>query len=412
MQRTFEENLALYAKLAIKEGIGLAPGQELIIAAELVAAPLVRLIAREAYRAGAKNVEVLWSDPEVTLARYREGNDDAVAATPAWLIDGVVRAHKEGAARLGVLSSAPGMLSEVPPEKVAIQSRAQSAARKGISELIAGFAVNWCLIGAASPEWAAEVFPELSREEAVSKLWDAILLTSRVLEDDPIAAWVTHSERLEAKVKQLNEMRLDSLHFRGPATDLRVGLVENHLWAGGRGVSKNGITCSPNIPTEEVFCMPHRERVEGTVSSTMPLSLRGQIVDGIRVEFKDGAVVSMQAEKGQETLQRLLDTDEGAKRLGEVALVPNSSKTSQAGILFLNTLYDENAASHIALGASYAENLEGYEELSEDERLAAGANDSLIHVDWMIGSGQVDVDGIQQDGAVVPLMRAGEWVSD
>jgi aminopeptidase len=283
-------------------------------------------------------------------------------------------------------------------------------ATRGISEYIAGFQINWCLVGAASPGWAAQVFPNLPHEEALAKLWEGIFLTSRVLEDNPIQAWRSHSEKLEAKVEELNAMRLDALHFRGPGTDLRVGLVENHLWAGGRGTAKNGVLCSPNIPTEEVFTMPHRARVDGTVRSTKPLSVRGQIVDGIEVEFKDGAVVDANASKGLDTLQRLIDTDEGARRLGEVALVPNSAAVSRAGILFLNTLYDENAASHIALGRCYEENLHGLEDLSDDEKLERGANDSVIHVDWMIGSGEIDVDGLHADGSATPLMRAGEWV--
>lgn len=410
MPRSFEENLALLAKLAIKEGVGLMPGQELIVAAEIVAAPLVRLVTAEAYRAGARNVEVLWSDPEVTLARFREGSEEALSGTSKWLYDGITKTLKEGSARLGILSSAPGMLASVPAEKVAVYSKSQSAARKGLSELIASFDFNWSLVGAASPEWAAEVFPDLDIDEAMDKLWDAIFLTSRIYEEDPIAAWVAHSEGLEARVAQLNELQLAAVHFTGPGTDLRVGLVDDHKWAGGRGTAKNGATCSPNIPTEEVFCMPHRTRVDGKVSSTKPLSLRGQLVDGIEMEFKDGFAVGMKAAKGEETLRRLLDTDEGASRLGEVALVPNSSKVSQSNVLFLNSLYDENAACHIAVGAAYGENLTGYDAMSEEERIAAGANDSLIHIDWMIGSGEVDVTGIHKDGSEVPLMRAGEWV--
>ncbi|HVT11147.1 MAG TPA: aminopeptidase [Fimbriimonadaceae bacterium] len=408
--RSFEQNLALYAELTIREGVGLQPSQELLLFAEIGDAPFVRLLVSEAYRLGAKNVEVMWSDSQVTLARFQEGSDEAISYAQAWLLDGVARAHREGAARLAVASADPGLLSGISPERIATHGRIQGAARKAISELVAGFAINWCVVGAASPAWAAKVFPGLPAEEAVAKLWDAIFLTSRVHESNPIAAWVAHSEGLERRVEQLNGLRFDALHFRGPGTDLRIGLVENHLWAGGRGRAKNGVICSPNIPTEEVFCMPHRLRVDGKVSSTKPLSVRGQVLEGIEVEFKGGEAVRVSARQGQETLQRLIDTDDGAKRLGEVALVPNSAKVAQAGILFYNTLYDENAASHIALGASYAENLDGYDSMSEEERLAHGANDSIIHVDWMIGSAQVDVDGLAADGSPTPLMRAGEWV--
>lgn len=408
--RSFDENLRLYAQLTISEGVGLAPGQELLVFADIDQASFVRLVAEEAYRAGAKHVEVLWKDPEVAKTRFREGSDEAIAYAPSWLYDGITRAHKENAARLGIISSDPEMLAGIPADRVATSGAAQSKAARPISELVSDMAINWCLVGASSPGWAQRVFPDVPLAEAVDKLWDKIFLASRVLEPDPIAAWVAHSESLEAKVNWLNELRLDAVHFSGPGTDLRVGLVANHLWAGGRGVSKNGIRCSPNIPTEEVFTMPHRLRVDGNVSSTKPLSLRGQVLDKIRVEFKDGVAINATAEVGEEALQRLIATDEGAKMLGEVALVPNSSKVSQTGTLFLNSLFDENAASHIALGASYSENLAGIDDLSEEERLEKGANDSMVHVDWMIGSAEIDVDGVRVDGSTVPLMRSGEWV--
>lgn len=407
--RSFEDNLRLFAQLTVREGLGLAPGQELIIAAEIDQAPLVRLIAEEAYRGGAKHVEVLWKDAGLTQTRFREGSEGAIAYAPAWLYDGLARAHRANAARLGILSTDPQMLATFPPSKVAASSNAQSKAAKEVSDLVSGFAINWCLIGAASPSWAQRVFPELPVAEATAKLWEKIFLASRVLENDPIAAWTSHSEMLEAKVEWLNGLRLDAVHFKGPGTDLRVGLVDGHLWAGGRGVAKNGIRCSPNIPTEEVFTMPHRGRVDGVASSTMPLSLRGQVLEGICVEFKDGAVASAKAAKGDDVLQNLLSTDDGAKRLGEVALVPSSSKVAQTETLFLNSLYDENAACHIALGECYAENLTGYDDLTEEERLRHGANTSMIHVDWMIGSSEVDVDGVRTDGSVIPLMRSGEW---
>lgn len=409
MSRSFEENLQRYAELAVAEGVALAPGQELLIFAEIGSAPLARLVATEAYRRGAKNVEVFYSDPELTLAKYAHGSDESITYAPQWLIDGIAAAHRSNAARLGILSTDPSLLAGVSPDKVAAQSKAQGQARRIISEIIAGFEINWSLIGAASPAWASRVFPNLPTDEAVAKLWEAIFLTSRVLEDDPIAAWRTHSEGLEARVKLLDEMRLDAVHFRGPGTDLRVGLADGHMWAGGRGRARNGILCSPNVPTEEVFCMPHRDRVNGVVSSTMPLSLRGQMIDGIQVEFVNGAAVKVTAKQGEDAFAKLVATDEGACRLGEVALVPHSSKVGQSGVLFLNTLYDENAASHIAFGACYGENLAGYDDMSEEERLKHGANDSIVHVDWMIGSGEIDVDGVLPDGTLVPLMRAGEW---
>ena len=408
--RSFEENLRLYAQLTIKEGLGLAVGQELIMVAEVDQRQFVHLIVEEAYKAGAKNVEVIWKDTEVMKTRYREGSDEAIEYVPTWLYDGMTVAHKNNAARLSVASGDPFALAGISPEKIAKTNLAQSKATKPTSELISGFVVNWCIVGAASEAWAKRVFPDLSPEKGLAKLWEKILLTSRVLEPDPLQAWSDHCAALEARVVLLNEQRFHSLHFKGPGTDLTVGLVEGHEWAGGRGYAKNGVRCSPNIPTEEVFTMPHRGRVDGFVSSTMPLSLRGQMVDKIRAEFKDGVAVKVTCESGQETFDKLLATDEGARRLGEVALVPNSCKVGQAGTLFLNTLYDENAASHIAMGTCYSENLTGCDKMSDEEKLERGANDSFIHVDWMIGSSQIDVDGIKLDGTAVPLMRSGEWV--
>lgn len=408
--RSFEENLRLYAMLTVHKGVDLLPGQELILYAELDQQPFVHLIAQEAYRLGAKNVEIIWRDPVLMRMRLLEGSDDAVAYAVQWLIDGVARAHREGAARLGISSADPELMAGIPPEKVSISSKAHSLASREVSELVSSDTINWSLVGAASEGWAKRVFPGVPSQEAVARLWDAIFLSSRILEPDPLAAWVAHSEALEAKVRQLNDLRLDAVHFSGPGTDLRVGLVEGHLWAGGRSAAKNGAFRSANIPTEEVFTMPHRLRVDGVVRNAKPLSLRGQIVDGIEVEFTGGVAVKASASTGGQTLLDLLDSDEGARRLGEVALVPQGSRVGQTGILFLNSLFDENAASHIAFGDAYEENLEDGGSLSPEERLARGSNDSIIHVDWMIGSEHIDVDGVRGDGSVMPLMRSGEWV--
>ncbi len=243
----------------------------------------------------------------------------------------------------------------------------------------------------------------------MSKLWDAIFSVSRINAEDPVATWTAHQNNLESRATWMNEQQLEAVHFRGPGTDLKVGLAETTRWVGGWGRATNGVKCSPNIPTEEVFTVPHRDSVEGYVSSTKPLSLRGQVIDGIRIEFSGGQAVKATAAAGEETLQKLLQTDEGARRLGEVALVPASSATSQSGVLFYNTLYDENAACHIALGRCIDACFANNETLSEDDRLKLGGNSSMVHVDWMIGSDQIDVDGIRKDGSTIPVLRSGEW---
>jgi len=407
--RTFEENLALYAKLAIRGGVNLQPGQELLLYADIADAVFARLIAAEAYKSGAKNVHILYGDEQAVLIRYKDGNDEAMHYAPNWFYDGLTVAMKGNTSRLGILSSDPNLLKNVAPEKIANYSKTQGLAMRSIMDIITQGQINWSLVGAPSPAWAKQVFPGDEEKIAVQKLWDAIFSVSRVLEDDPIASWTNHCDSLEKRQEWMNQRRFTEVHFTGPGTDLKVGLAENSIWQGGWGHSTKGIKHGPNVPTEEVFSMPHRLNVNGKVSSTKPLSVRGQVVDGIEVEFKDGAIIKASAKKGEDTFLKLLDTDPGAKHLGEVALVPNSSKVSQSNVLFYNTLYDENAASHIALGKSYAGNMPGYPTLTKQERLEKGSNDSLIHVDWMIGSSEINVSAKSASGPV-KLMEAGEWV--
>ncbi len=264
-------------------------------------------------------------------------------------------------------------------------------------------------VAGATPAWARLVFPAMPPAEAVDALWEAIFFASRITGDDPIADWKLHGEHLMRRVAMLNQKRFSALHFSGPGTDLTVGLADDHLWAGGGSTSGNGIFCNPNIPTEECFTTPHKDRVQGSVSASKPLSHQGTLIENIRVRFEDGRIVEAHATAGQEALQRLISVDEGASRLGEVALVPHNSPIAQSGLLFWNTLFDENAASHIALGQAYATCIRDGESLDEAALSARGANTSLIHVDWMIGSGEVSVDGILADGSREPLMHNGDW---
>ena len=248
-------------------------------------------------------------------------------------------------------------------------------------------------------------------DEAIVKLADAIFDASRASVDDPIQAWDDHNEKLRIKTNWLNEKNFAALQYNGPNTNLRVGLADEHEWMGGASKAQNGIICNPNIPSEEVFTTPHAYKVDGTVSSTKPLSYQGTLIDDIKVTFKDGKIIEAHANKGEEVLQKVLKSDEGASRIGEVALVPHSSPISQSGIIFYNTLFDENAASHIALGQCYSKCFKGELDLSKEEISKRGGNSSMIHIDWMIGSDQIDVDGIDQSGNQEPIFRKGEWVS-
>jgi aminopeptidase len=405
-----ETRLDRLAEVAVRVGLGLAPGQELVLTAPLDAAPLVRRITEHAYKAGSKLVTALYSDEPASLARFQHAPDEAFDYAPGWLFEGMAAAFRGGAARLAIGGEDPSLLSGQDPDRVARANRSRSVAYRPALELITNFAINWNIVSYATPSWARAVFPGLPEEEGVARLWDAIFAASRVDAPDPVRAWAEHNEALHARTARLNVKRYAALRFTGPGTDLRVGLADGHLWLGGSEVAKNGIVCNPNIPSEEVFTTPHRARVDGTVRSTKPLSYQGTLIQDIAVRFEDGRIVQSTARTGHEVLERVLGTDEGARRLGEVALVPNSSPISASGLLFYNTLFDENAACHIALGQAYRTCLEGGTTASDTELAERGANTSLIHIDWMIGSGEVDIDGVNADGAREPVMRGGEWV--
>jgi len=406
----FVQRLDKLAQVAVHVGLGLKEGQELVITAPVEAVSLARKITEHAYRAGSSLVTVLYEDDAATLLRYQHAPDASFDQAQKWLFDGMAEAFQGGAARLHIAGNDPSLLKDQNPERVARANRARSMAYKRALELITSYHINWTIVAYAQPAWACKVFPGEPESKAVENLWEAIFRASRIDTPDPVGAWAAHNQNLRHRVQYLNERRYAALHFRGPGTDLRVGLADDHVWAGGAVQAKNGLVCNPNIPTEEVFTTPHKDRIEGHVRSTKPLSYQGSLLEGIEVRFEKGRIVEARAQSGQEVLARVLQTDEGARSLGEVALVPHSSPISQSGVLFYNTLFDENAASHIALGQSYSECIQGGSKMSPEELAARGANSSLIHIDWMIGSSQIDVDGIAQDGHTEPLMRGGEWV--
>jgi aminopeptidase len=268
---------------------------------------------------------------------------------------------------------------------------------------------NWCVVATAAPAWAKKVFPEFPVEEAQAKLWEAIFKVSRVDVDDPVRAWQEHIDKLVKYKDYLNSKAYTALHYKGPGTDLTIGLPKNQVWSGAQESFTNGITCTVNLPTEEVFTAPHKDKADGVVTASRPLNLLGALIEDFSLTFENGRAVKIIAKKGENDLRKLIETDENAARLGEVALVPNSSPISQSGILFYNTLFDENAASHIALGNAYRTSIKGGDDMTDEEFAAEGGNKSLIHTDFMIGSGQLDVDGICDDGTREPVMRQGEW---
>jgi aminopeptidase len=401
--------LDAYAKLTIRSGLNIQPGQQLLISAPLDAVPLVRRITEHAYKAGASLVTTIYADDVTSLARYQHAADDTFDTAPSWLFNGMAEAFRGGAARLAIAGEDPSLLSGQDPKKFSRANKARSLAYRPALELITGFAINWCVIAAATPAWAKSVFPGLPETEALDKLWRAIFSCTRADLPDPVKAWEDHSAALARRTTFLNERRYAALKYSGPGTDLTLGLADDHVWKGGAGKARNGVICNANIPTEEVFTCPHKDRVDGIVCSSKPLSYQGSLIDGIKVRFEKGRIVEMSAAKGEDAFRSLIATDEGAARLGEVALVPHSSPISASGIIFNNTLFDENAASHIAVGQSYSENIKDSTSRSKEQMAALGANSSLVHVDWMIGSGDLDVDGVKADGTPEPLMRKGEW---
>jgi aminopeptidase len=410
VERTHEQKLDLLAEVAVRVGLGLKEGQELVMTASLDAVPLARRITEQAYRAGASLVTTLYSDDEATLMRYRHAPDAAFDKAAGWLYDGMGAAFRSGAARLAIAGGNPALLSNEDPDKVGRANRAVSAAYRPALELITRHDINWTIVSSATPAWAAQLFPDDAPDAAMEKLWEAIFQTTRINAENPVSEWKRHDTGLQKRAAYLNEKRYSSLKYRGPGTDFTLGLADDHVWMGGGTTAGNGIYCIPNMPTEEVFSMPHKDRGDGTVTATKPLSHQGTMIEGIRVRFENGRIVEAHASRGEEVLRKLIDTDEGARRLGEVALVPHSSPIASSGMVFLNTLFDENAASHVALGQSYSSTMRNGDKLSKEELAANGANESLIHVDWMIGSDKLDIDGVTATGALEPLMRSGEWV--
>jgi aminopeptidase len=397
------------AAVAVKVGLQLKEGQDLLLTAPAAALPLVRRIAEHAYKAGAGIVTPILSDEEFTLARYRFGHDSSFDRAAGWLYDGMAKAFSDNTARLAIVGDNPMLLSGEDPQKVARASKANSQAYQPALEKIVNFDTNWNIIAYPSASWAKLVFPDDAEDVAIARLADAIFAASRVDTEDAIGAWNRHNAVLRERTEWLNDQRFGALHYSGPNMDLTIGLADGHEWEGGASTAKNGITCNANIPTEEVFTTPHCRRISGHVVSSKPLSYQGTLIDNIAVRFEEGRIVDAKASRGAEVLNKVLDTDEGARRLGEVALVPHSSPISKSGLLFYNTLFDENAASHIALGQCYSKCFIDGTKLTTQQIVAQGGNQSLIHIDWMIGSDQTDIDGVRADGSRVPVFRKGEW---
>ena len=399
------------AELSIKTGVALQQGQDLLITAPLEAAPLVRRLTFHAYQQGCEIVTPLYTDPEVTLLRYKNASKESFDKSTDWLFDAMGVAFDQNTARLAVVGEDPMLLSGQNADDIGRANQAVSKASSPIRERITRFDVNWNIIAWPGKQWAKRVFPNLEEGKAQRQLAKAIFQASRLEGKDPIGNWNLHNKNLRERTNWLNAKNFAALHFYGEGTDLKVGLAEGHEWMGGASKSRNGVICNPNIPSEEVFTTPHALKVNGYVKSTKPLSHQGTLIENISVVFENGKITEAKASKGEEVFLKLIDTDEGARRLGEVALVPHSSPISQSNLLFYNTLFDENAACHIALGQCYSKCFKNGDTLSKDDIIKNGGNSSMIHVDWMIGSNTINIDGLDNKGSATPVFRNGEWAS-
>lgn len=401
--------LEKYASLAVEVGINLKKGEGLIVGTNVHGLPLAREIVKKAYALGAKHVEIMFSDDEMSLARYENAHEEVFENFPKWKVGSLEKMYQDNYHHLFISAANPELLKDIPGEKVAKDQKTMSEAMSPAMKYRMTGHTKWCIVAVPSPAWALSVFPNLPEEEAIAALWTKVLDATRVSMADPVKAWQDHDTNLKKYKKFLNEKQFEKLHFLAPGTDLEVYLAEEHYWMGGSKDSLAGDAFVANIPTEEVFTTPHKLKVNGTLKATKPLSLNGKLVDGFGFTFKDGKVESYYAEKGKEVLDQLLSNDEGASYLGEVALVGDDSPISNTGILFNNTLFDENASCHFALGRAYAYAMQNGSQLSEAELSAKGANFSLIHVDFMVGGPEMTITAYEKNGNTVTLFEKGNW---
>ena len=400
------------AELVVKKGVNVQKDQPVVISAFVQDAEFVKKVAKHAYEAGARYVSVEWHDEDLTRMSYQYETAEVLSEIPQWLYDRTKYQQDGGACYIAIISETPGAMADVDSEKLNLANKAYHAKMADLMSYRMNNIGQWCALGLPSAGWAKKVFPDLSEEEAFEKLGDAIFSVTRVTEDnDPIADWDRHDREMIGHADQMNAFRFEKLHFTSElGTDLYVGLVKDHIWVAGGCTTPKGVYFIPNMPTEECFCMPLKTGTDGIVYASKPLSYNGKVIEDFWLRFENGRVVDFDAAKGKEVLSQMISFDDGSSYLGEVALVPYDSPISKSGILFLHTLYDENAACHLALGMPYPENLEGGVEMSREELTAHGANDSTMHVDFMLGTRQMNIDGIREDGTIVPVFRNGNFV--
>lgn len=414
--KNFDKKLDNFAQLIVRVGLNIQPGQKLVVNGKsftrgvpLEAAPLMRRVAHHAYKAGARLVDVLWDDPELSVQRIKHAPKDSFEEYPSWRTKGLAEYVSNNNALLTIYAEDPDQYSKFNTDVVTGLQRTMEKNLAPTMEQLMLNTFNWCLVSLPVEGWAKKVFPKKSAQKAIDALWEEIFFLCRLDKKDPVKAWEEHIRQLHARSHYLTSKAYHAMHYTGPGTDLTVGLPAGHIWESARITSTNGVPYVANLPTEEVFSMPDKNRVDGTVTATKPLAHAGSVIDGFSLTFKNGSVVDHKAKSGGKILKGLMDADDGARRLGEVALVPDSSPISQSGLRFYNTLFDENAACHLALGRAYRSTMSGGEQMTAEQFSAAGGNDSQVHEDFMIGSKKLDIDGVTKDGKHEPVMRGGEW---
>lgn len=405
----FKELLTKYAHLLIEKGLNVQTGETVGITIASDQYELGRLLTKVAYERGAAEVIVSYTDDVISHQTFLYGEKERVTQPATYELEKMRYLLEKRASRLSVVSSDPDALKGVSHDVLSEAMKNRGKAFKPMSQAVQSNEISWTVAAAAGEKWAQKVFPDLPSDQAVDRLWQEIFKTCRIYTEDPIKAWDEHEHNLVTKADILNDTQFDGLHYVAPGTDFKVGLPKNHVWEAAGSTSRQGVRFIANMPTEEVFTAPDHRRAEGYISSTRPLSYSGNIIEGMHFTFKDGKVVDVTADKGEETIRRLVFETKGANGLGEVALVSDPSPISQSGIVFFNTLFDENASNHLALGSAYATSVVGGADLTDDELEEVGLNRSDAHVDFMVGSSKMDVYGITKDGKEVPIFKQGDW---
>lgn len=410
MSLTFEEKQQNLANIAVKLGVNLQKGQKLIVNAPIDAAPFARMVAKAGYDAGAKDVSIRYNDEKATRMRYDHADLDALTTIPSWQKDRLSSYVDDNVAVISIYADDPDVMDGVDVNRVRAAANASAIAGKKYHDAVINDKIRWCVISVPTPGWAHKVFPDISTADAVAKLWDAIFKTTRTDVADPVSAWEAHNRSFEERVNFLNAKQFDHFIYKNAlGTDITVGMPKHHIWAGGSEVAEDGVTFFPNIPTEEIFCAPDKNRVNGTLAASHPLVYNGQLIDHFAITFKDGVVTDYHAETGYDALKSLIEATDGSNMLGEISFVPYNSPIQNLGILFYNTLFDENASCHFALGSAYPTCIESGQNMNEDELTAAGLNVSNTHVDFMVGSKDLSIIGVDADGNKTQIFEDGNW---